>query len=189
VNRQRFTRSSRIGFLPINLFLLGHFSGFAVGTQYLAPDALLLSAYALLLYHWPHQRYITISLARTPARHTTRTLTCRTPCPLARRSKCTDAVPDNTHFCCCRQSPTPFCLRTLTLGRWTTRTVLVSWSHSCAEQKLWVSDFAGSSTARGCRLVTIYIYISYIYIWYVKSGMTGSVVSVDICVVMHWFQT
>jgi hypothetical protein len=52
MNRQRFTRSSRINFLQISLFLFGHFLGFGPGAaraQYLAPDALHLSAFALSL--------------------------------------------------------------------------------------------------------------------------------------------
>jgi hypothetical protein len=52
MNRQRFTRSSRINFLQISLFLFGHFFEFGPGaarTQHLAPDALHLSAFALSL--------------------------------------------------------------------------------------------------------------------------------------------
>jgi len=136
MNRQRFTKSLRIHFSHISLFLFGLFlfDPGATRTQYLAPDALLLSAFALSLYHCrsPHNTH-------TVARRTTHTLSL---------------AAQHTH---CR-SPRPVPLRSaFALScRWTTHTVFVSRSHSCAEQKLGVSGFAGSSAARGCRLVTIY---------------------------------
>jgi len=55
MNRQPFIRSLRIHLSQISLFLFGHFFLFGPGaarTQYLAPDALLLSSFALSLYYW-----------------------------------------------------------------------------------------------------------------------------------------
>ena len=141
MNRQRFTWSLRIHFSQISLFLFGHFFLFGPGaprTQYLAPDTLLLSAFALSLYHWStHNTH-----CRSP--HNTLSLAAQHTLSLAAASPLHAAF---TLSC-----------------RWTTHTVLFSRSHSCADQKLGVSGFAGSSAARGCRLVKyIYIYI-YIYI-------------------------
>jgi len=133
MKRQRFTRSLRINFSQISLFLFGHFFLFGPGatwTQYLVPDALLLSAFALSLYHW-----------------STHNIHSRSPHNTHCRSR------HNTHS----RSPRPvplhsaFCLS----FRWPIHTVFVSRSHSCAEQKLWVSGFEGSSAASGCRLVTL----------------------------------
>jgi len=140
MNRQCFTRSLRIHFSQINLFLFGHFlfDPGAARTQYLAPDALLLSAFALSLYHW--------------STHNTH---CRLPHTTHSHSlhKTHSRSPHKTHS----RSPRPVPLRSAFAlsRRWTTHTVFVSRSHSCAEQKVGVSGFAGSSAARGCRLVTI----------------------------------
>ena len=54
MNKQRFTRSIKINLSSISVFLFGHFFGFGPGaarTQYLAPDALLLTTFAQSLYH------------------------------------------------------------------------------------------------------------------------------------------
>ena len=66
MNWQRFTRSLRICLSSVSLFLFGHFFGFSPGaarTQYFAPDALLLSAFAQSLYHWYTHAQHTLALA------------------------------------------------------------------------------------------------------------------------------
>ena len=137
MNRQRFTTSLRINLSQISLFLFGHFILFGPGsarTQYLAPDALLLSAFPQSLYHWhthwrspppaPIRSAFTVSLA--PTQHT-----------LALAAASLHILPTLPHY------------------RWTTHTVFVSQNYSCAG-KLQVSSFAGSSAARGRQFVTVH---------------------------------
>ena len=74
MNRQRLTRSLRINLLSISLFLFGRFLGFGPGaawTQYLTPDALLLSAFAESLYHWHTHTHTQHTLALATASPTT----------------------------------------------------------------------------------------------------------------------
>jgi len=118
MNRQRFTRSLRINFSQISMFLFGHFFVFGPGaarTQYLAPDALHLSAFAVTITgthttHWrllppvPLRSAFALSLYRWPTH--------------------------NTHW----RSPPPVPLRSdlaVSLYRWTTHTVCLSKPQLC----------------------------------------------------------
>ena len=103
MNRQHFTTSLRINLSQISLFLFGHFILFGPGTsrtQYLAPDALLLSAFPQSLYQW--HTHTTLTGARRCQPHSVLPSLYRWPM-------------HNTHW---RSPPpvSPFSLRSLTVS-------------------------------------------------------------------------
>jgi hypothetical protein len=133
MNGQCFTRSLRINFSQISLFLFGHFlfGPGAARTQYLASDALLLSAFALSLYCWsthkhtvaPAQHTLAHHTTHTVARHTTHTVAHRTTHTVARRT---------THTVSRRTTHTVARRTTHTVARRTTHTVARRTTHTPA---------------------------------------------------------
>jgi hypothetical protein len=151
MNRQHFTSSLRINFSQISLFLYSHFSGLGPGvaqTQYLAPDALLRSTFALSLYHWSTHNTLCRSLPPVPSLISPRMILFSLSLVLY-GAVCRfwthpegNGSASNIHYRSCGA-------RTV----WNTLSLSLKVT---SEQKLWVSGFAGSCTARGCQLMLEY---------------------------------